>query len=340
VFPKITIVTPSYNQALYLEETILSVIDQDYPNLEFIVIDGGSKDGSKAIIQKYAGHLAYWVSEKDSGQSNAINKGLRRATGDIITWINSDDLLLPGALHKIAELFTAVPEEVGVIHGGTLLFGQRKTLEEVFTYGKPSAEKYLSGMVFSQPAAFFRRWALERAGLLDESLHYGMDYDLFARMACISRFQQVKTIFSKYRLHEESKSVAHSEKFRQDWNKVFLSLCSHLGWQDLIEQAYSFVPELRTGAPLLAYQFDPEEKIISRLDRQKVLYYFLADLLLHYYWYDERARARQLVAKLKRSFPAAWLREDKRVNAVIFKLRLPDFLLGRLKSLKQSLNPG
>src|SRR5688500_13464995 len=131
--PKISVITSSYNQGKFIEETILSVIGQGYENLEYLVIDGGSTDESVDIIRKYEKQIHYWVSEKDRGQSEAINKGITRSTGEIFTWINSDDLLLPGALHKAAEQFAKVPGQTGVIYGGTVLFENGKDIKTIFT---------------------------------------------------------------------------------------------------------------------------------------------------------------------------------------------------------------
>src|SRR5688572_23620138 len=117
-WPRISIVTPSYNQGIFLEETLRSILLQNYADLELIVIDGGSKDNSVEIIKKYEPWITYWISEKDNGQSDAINKGFKKASGEIVAWINSDDLLTPGSLHKVAEYFTALPETTGLIHGG------------------------------------------------------------------------------------------------------------------------------------------------------------------------------------------------------------------------------
>src|SRR4030066_2441490 len=118
-YPKISVITPSYNQGQFIEETIISVIGQKYPELEYIIIDGGSTDNSTAIIRKYERDLAYWISEKDSGQSEALNKGFKKASGDIVCWINSDDLLLPGSLKIVAEYFWKHPD-VMFINGNTL----------------------------------------------------------------------------------------------------------------------------------------------------------------------------------------------------------------------------
>src|SRR5437763_884238 len=124
-FPKITVITPSYNQGKFLEETIVSVISQGYPNLEYMLIDGGSTDNSIDIIKKYRTYFSYWISEKDSGQSEAINKGLKKATGEIISWLNSDDLYTAGCLQHVAEHF-AKHREAALVHGKTILFGDRK----------------------------------------------------------------------------------------------------------------------------------------------------------------------------------------------------------------------
>jgi glycosyltransferase involved in cell wall biosynthesis len=128
---KITVITPSFNQAQYLEATIQSILAQDYEDLEYIIIDGGSTDGSVEIIKKYEQHLSYWVSEQDDGQSEALNKGLKLATGEVITWINSDDILQPGALHLVKKTFFECGQEVGLIYGGATLFNATTDLQTI-----------------------------------------------------------------------------------------------------------------------------------------------------------------------------------------------------------------
>lgn len=199
---------------------MLSVIDQDYVNLEFIVIDGGSEDGSVDIIKKHSRSVSYWVSEKDNGQSDAINKGLKTCTGDIITWLCSDDVYLPGTLHKFAELYNEFPD-AGLIHGKSILFGRdRKAV--VSGAEKSDLElRYFACIPFPQPGSFFTRKAVRKCGLLDDSLHYAMDYDLVMRIALRMPIVRTEHVFSRYRLHPESKSMGQLERFSGEWTRVF-----------------------------------------------------------------------------------------------------------------------
>ena len=219
VLMKISIITPSLNQAEFLEQTILSVLHQGYEPLEYIIIDGGSTDGSVDVIRRYQGHLAYWVSEKDRGQSHAINKGLKMASGEVISWLNSDDLYLPRALHTVADYFEK--NESALIHGKTILFGDGLRERVKGAEQQDLRVRYLAGIPFPQPSSFFRRRLLLEQGFLDETLHYGMDYDLFVRGALNYQLLSVEDIFTKYRLHGESKSMAQGRAFADDWAKVF-----------------------------------------------------------------------------------------------------------------------
>lgn len=187
-YPKISIVTPSYNQAEYIEDTLKSVLNQEYPNLEYIVIDGGSTDGSDKIIKKYEGALAYWVSEPDRGQTHAINKGLARATGDILAYLNSDDIYLEGALLDVAN-FANSYDDVDLIHGKCAIidrFGQR-------TGGRSASIETYPEIVdlwrvwwnernFVQPEVFWTRRIMEKIGSFNESLFWVMDYDYWLRI--------------------------------------------------------------------------------------------------------------------------------------------------------------
>jgi glycosyltransferase involved in cell wall biosynthesis len=180
--PRVTIVTPSYNQGQFLDRAISSIINQNYPDLEYIVIDGGSTDNSVEIIKKYEKHFAYWVSEKDKGQSDAINKGMRRATGDIVGWVNSDDILLPGALTEVARLAQENPDRDIFMGRAVRIDDQDKIL---FFHIVPQAHPFLykNGIFsyFSQPNWFWRRSVFDKIGYLNIERHACMDLDFFIR---------------------------------------------------------------------------------------------------------------------------------------------------------------
>jgi len=216
---RISIITPSYQQAQYLEDTILSVRSQDYPNIEHIVMDGGSDDGSVEILEKHGNQLSYWESEKDQGQTHAINKGLQRATGDIVTWLNSDDVLLPGALEIVDGYFHE--NDAALIHGRTIVFGDIKQEIEKGAQAEELKHKYLAYIPFPQPSSFFKRSILDEIGYLDEELHYGMDYDLLARIALNYPILSIPDVLSKYRYHDEGKSIAGIKELAEDWARVF-----------------------------------------------------------------------------------------------------------------------
>lgn len=204
--PSMTIVTPSFNQGQFLERTIRSVVDQGYPNLQYIVMDGGSTDGSVETIRKYAARLAYWASRPDKGQSAAINAGWRMATGDIIAWQNSDDAYLPGALEAVGRAFVEHPEAV-LVYGLT----QRVNAEgrPMGTVGSPFRRRTLlySHQVIPLTSAFYRRSAVEAVGMLDESLHYSMDLDLFLRLTSLAPPVMLPQTLAEATIHADAKTT-------------------------------------------------------------------------------------------------------------------------------------
>jgi len=206
---KISVITPSFNQGEFLEKTILSVLEQDCPNIEYIVIDGGSTDNSVEIIRKYEKHLAYWVSEPDRGQSDAINKGFRRATGEIVTWLNSDDFYLPGAVKKVVDYF-ARHADVDFVYGDYYLADRQ---ERILAKRKSIPFDYnillYDANFICQPASFFRKSILDKIGLLDEKFHYLMDYEFFLRAACNKiKFELIPEFLAAYRFHFTCKAVS------------------------------------------------------------------------------------------------------------------------------------
>jgi glycosyltransferase involved in cell wall biosynthesis len=336
ILPKITVIVPSFNQGLYLEETILSIINQDYPNLELFVVDGGSTDNSVEIIKKYEDKITWWVSEKDRGQSAAINKGLARATGDIISWLCSDDLYTPGTLLAVADYFSQQPRDVGLIHGGTILFNSKKEISTEWGYFPPSVERNLAGMAFSQPSAFFLKKYLDRAGnSLREELHYGMDYDLFCRLACLCRFLPVKNIFSRYRLHSQSKSMAEQHHFISDWNKVFINFCKNAGWQHELNDLISsgLFPE-EVLSYYYPYSFAADAEITRRADKKNILFYHYCYTLKAWYRSGELEKAKQLAAVIRRKYPALWWQHEPGISAIMNRLKWPAALIRALRKIR------
>jgi glycosyltransferase involved in cell wall biosynthesis len=219
--PKITVVTPSYNQAQYLESTILSVLNQNYSNLEYIIIDGGSTDGSVDIIKRYASELAYWVSEPDNGQSHAINKGLNLATGDWLCWQNSDDIFYPSTFLKVAEVIKKNPN-VDFIIGDINLIDQSANVLRDIRYVKPSYRSLLAeGMVLTNQSAFWRRDLQDKVGLLNQNLHYGFDYDWFLRLLAFGKCTvHVPLIMGALRLHEQTKTSKFQPMFKIEYERI------------------------------------------------------------------------------------------------------------------------
>lgn len=218
--PRISIVTPSYNQGRFLERTILSVLDQRYPDLEFVVIDGGSTDQSVDLIRKYADRITFWTSEKDRGQSHAINKGFDRCTGAIFGWLNSDDYLLPGALAAVADAYSADPE-AGAWVGGCLRVTEGQHDERVLpgdVLDRKALGEHWGSCYFGQPSCFFSAAAWRRCGPLDEALHYSMDLDLWLKMLDLYRFAHVPKVLSCAPIHPDAKTTAdRAQSIAQSW---------------------------------------------------------------------------------------------------------------------------
>jgi len=204
--PRISIVTPSFNQVEYLEETIRSVLGQDYPNLEYIVIDGGGTDGSVEIIKRYAPHLHYWVSEQDHGQADAIMKGFQHATGEVLGWLNSDDVYLPGALSKVAETFQRSPG-IGFVIGDYVRIGTDSRI--VRCHRLPKLRKWLYSPNMNwipQPSVLFTRKAFVKVGGLDTHLSYSIDADLWCRFIDHGiKGRNIRAYLSAFRSHPNSK---------------------------------------------------------------------------------------------------------------------------------------
>jgi glycosyltransferase involved in cell wall biosynthesis len=217
-YPLVTIVTPSFNQAKYLERTIQSVLNQNYPSLEYILIDGGSTDGSLDIIQQYAHasslphQLNWWVSEPDQGQTDALNKGFARAKGQILAWLNSDDTYLP---HAVAEAVAALQNnpEVGMVYGDANLIDEEDRVIGKFPARQTDYQRLRRGYVhIPQQAAFFRADLWRQVGPLDPSFYFAMDYDLLVRLARLKPLLYTRQLWASFRLHETGKSIVADDR--------------------------------------------------------------------------------------------------------------------------------
>lgn len=225
-YPKITIITPSFNQGRYIEQTITSILNQGYPNLEYMIIDGGSTDETVEIIKKYEDRITYWVSERDRGQAHAINKGLERTTGDIVNWINSDDYLEQGALDALAEGYLANPK-AEVFCGYTHCFWDATgATSHTYRMGlKKSVACTILNIEMNQPGTFYKTQIIKGLGGINESLRYVFDNELWMRYLCAhgqSHVVMMKALLAHFRQHGQSKSFGEGfEKFYFEQLSIF-----------------------------------------------------------------------------------------------------------------------
>ena len=210
--PLVSIVTPSFNQAHFIECTIQSVIDQTYANIEYIIVDGNSTDGSQKIIKKHSSQLAWWVSERDCGQTEAINKGFAHANGDILAWLNSDDTYQPDAVAEAVKFLQANPE-VGLVYGDANYIDENERVLGKFPAHQTDLAGLRRGYVhIPQQSSFFRAVLWKKVGPLDESFFFAMDYDLWVRLAKISQLRYVSRTWANFRLHESAKTISADDQ--------------------------------------------------------------------------------------------------------------------------------
>lgn len=231
--PLVSIVTPSYNQAQYLEQTIRSVIEQDYPRIEYILIDGASTDESVEIIKKYEirdrvtqplhpgiHKIDHWISEKDNGQAEAINKGLVRASGEILAWLNSDDYYLPSTISSVVNIFEENPDIV-MAYGDMLAVDEHGQTINILKYRQLALEDLLCFQIIGQPSVFFRRKAYEAIGGLDTSLHFLLDHQFWIRITQQGNILHVPQMWAAARYHAEAKNRAKAAEFGREAFRIF-----------------------------------------------------------------------------------------------------------------------
>jgi Glycosyl transferase family 2 len=212
VWPLVTVVTPSYNQASYLEDAILSVLNQAYPQLEYWVIDGGSTDGSLEIIRRHEARLAGWISEPDRGQAEAINKGLSRAQGEFVAWLNSDDVYLPGAIPQAVQSLLAHPK-AGMVYGDGIMVDSQLKILDYHRYPELGVADLLSFDVLLQPAVFMRRSVLDQVGHLNPDYNLILDHELWVRMAAAAPLLHEPRYWALERTHRAAKTISQASNF-------------------------------------------------------------------------------------------------------------------------------
>jgi len=298
MLPKISIITPSYNQGHFIEETITSVLDQAYPNLEYIIMDGGSKDNTVEVIKKYEKYLTYWASERDKGQSDAINKGFSMATGEVINWLNSDDYYAAGTLQKVGEAFQDA--SVNVFMGISRVFGNKgEYLSNGTDLYPTNKEKTIGWARIDQPETFFRKSCIDAIGYADEQFHYVMDKELWIRYLLkfgIDGIRKTNEMLVNFRVHDDSKTNSHGLKF----NKESLQL-------------YSAIAD-KNGSKFSNCFLWPDEKIhlkydalynIGKEEADKILNYNIYYIFLEQYALDNYAEAKRIAAYIDESLLAA-----------------------------------
>lgn len=318
--PQISIITPSFNQGQFIEQTVRSVLVENYPHLEYMVMDGGSTDDTLDIIRKHEKDISYWESCKDRGQSHAINKGLARATGEVVNWLNSDDYYEPGTLQHVAGIFA--DENVKGYSGISRIFGSEK---EYFSTGTDiypgNLHKTIGWARIDQPETFFRRSVYDEIGLLNENLHYVMDRDLWIRYLCnygLNGFVKDKKLLVHFRLHNASKTMQQREQFNAEQRNLFYTYCC--------------LRELTDFALILRDLFEVEELPLKYYDSslpaedwKQVMNYYLLREGLEAYALNEFDQARGIL----RHVNGKWLQKSDYDE--MFKVQM------RLKLLPKSL---
>jgi glycosyltransferase involved in cell wall biosynthesis len=272
-YPSISVVIPSFNQGQYIEETLLSVIGQGYPNLEILVIDGGSTDNTVEILEKYSDKISYWHSKKDNGQADAINQGMNLSSGEVVCWINSDDMYLPGILLDIGKRFRGLTDENYLIYGSALTINQ---VDGHLISGSHLASPFDAFTLtyndfIVQPSSFWTRKLWQSTGELNPKYHYVLDWDWFIRASRFAEFEYVNKFFSVYRFHELHKTSTGGLERRKEILEIVSKYSSDY-WRHLytvVDTRYVSINNTKKNLDLLRI---PKRKLILPLFFPKLMY--------------------------------------------------------------------
>lgn len=317
--PKISIITPSYNQGQFIEQTICSVLDQNYPHLEYIINDGGSSDETVSIIKKYEQGITSWTSEKDNGQSDAINKGFRAASGEIINWLNSDDYYQAGALPHVALQF----EDLSIsCYGGcsNIFGGEREYVSQGTDVYAGNLAKTIGWARIDQPETFFRKTCIDEIGCLNECLHMVMDKDLWIRYLCrygLDGIKKDKQVLVNFRHHDNSKTISLKEQFDQETQNLFYTYACQLDMPEVVKKF-----ELSGAIQQLPLKYFPEG--LAATEWLKVFnYFFLYKALAAYAVNDYKQAAAAFKCVDKNLLLPEDKKEMQKVQARMNYLPLP-----------------
>lgn len=246
-YPSISVIVPSFNQGEFIEETLLSILNQNYPNLEILVLDAGSTDRTVEVIQKYESHLAYWHSKPDKGQADAINQGMALSSGEILCWLNSDDLYLPGTLLDVGQRFRGLVDRNYLIYGDTRFLyqsGKPKGASDVQCAAPFDPMMLTYYDYIAQPSAFWTRKLWKQVGNLELDYHYVLDWDWLIRAAKIAEFEYVRQFYAVYRIHENHKTSNGGSKRKQEVLEI-VSKHSSEYWIELYQQVDASYSEIK-----------------------------------------------------------------------------------------------
>jgi glycosyltransferase involved in cell wall biosynthesis len=242
--PLVSIVINSFNQASYLEQTILSVLEQSYTNIEVLLVDGGSTDGSLEIVRKYADRFAWWVSEPDHGQADGINKGLSRSKGELVAWLNSDDLYLPDTVQEVVQAWTDHPD-AALFYGDVVAIDENGKAFNRMKIGAYQLPELMSFNIINQPAVFMNRSILKIAGNLNTSYHYFLDHHLWLRLAAGNDLVYVPRVWAQGRFHPQAKNVAEAEKFGEEAYRIAEWISNDRRFKEMYQE---IAPQVWAGA--------------------------------------------------------------------------------------------